>query len=69
MADFVYDRGSLTVVTLRLPRGLWDRWEYRHQDFGKAIFALRENCIEIMGARTPPAYRDVPDPFFRESKL
>jgi hypothetical protein len=66
MSDFVYDRDQLTVITLRVPRRVWDHWEYRHRDFGKAIHALRENCIEIMGARTPAPYRDVPDPFYRD---
>lgn len=54
----------MAVIVLRVPRRLWDQWEYRHQHFGKAVHALRESAIEIMGARTPAPYRDVQDPFY-----
>jgi hypothetical protein len=65
MSDFIVERPRLVAITIRVPCSIWNDWEYRHRDFGKAIHALRENCIEIMGARTPPPYKDVPDPFFR----
>lgn len=65
MSEFIYEREQLTVIVLRVPRRIWDGWEYRHRDFGRAIHVLREHCIEVMGARRPPPYEDVPDPFFR----
>jgi hypothetical protein len=69
MAEFIYDRDDVTVICLRVPRGLWDRWEYRHDHFGKAVHALRESCIDIMAARSAaPAYVDMPDPFHRDGQ-
>jgi len=65
MADFILDRDDLTVIVLRVPRRLWDRWEYRHQHYGKAIHALRESCVEIMAARSLDHYRDAGDPFYQ----
>lgn len=65
MADFIFDRDGMTVIVLRVPRSLWDRWEYRHQHYGKAIHALRESCLEIMAARHLEHYKaDQSDPFF-----
>lgn len=65
MAEFIYDRESMTVVVLRVPKSVWDRWEYKHQHYGKAIHALRESCIEIMAAKVVGDYRaDQVDPFF-----
>lgn len=67
MAEFVFERGRMTVITLRVPSNVWDAWEYRHNDFGKAVHALRESAIEIMSAGSvrlePGPIRD--DPFFR----
>lgn len=69
MAEYVYKRenSDFAVVVLRVPKALWDRWEYRHRHFGKAVHSLRESCIEIMaqGSMSQP-YSDVPDPFYRE---
>lgn len=66
MSEFIVERPRLVAITLRVPAEIWHAWEYRHADFGKAIHALRENCIEIMGAKPRPAYQDRPDPFYRE---
>lgn len=67
MAEFVYDRDDTTVVVLRVPRRLWDRWEYRHQHYGKAIHALRESAVEIMAAGTLRRHDpDRPDPFYAD---
>ena len=66
MSEFIVERPRVVAITLRVPAQIWHDWEYRHRDFGKAIHALRENCIDIMGAKVPPSYRDVPDPFYRE---
>lgn len=66
MSEFVYRRGPLTVLVLRVPTNVWDHWEYRHQHFGKAVHAIRENCIEIMAAKTSAGYVDAPDPFYRD---
>lgn len=69
VADFSYERDELTVVVLRVPRILWDRWEYRHKHYGKAIHALRQHCIEVMaikGLRSSEEWVDRGDPFFRE---
>jgi hypothetical protein len=66
MADFIFERDHTVVIVLRVPRALWDRWEYRHQHFGKAIHALRESAIEIMGAgASRAAHVDRGDPFYK----
>jgi hypothetical protein len=66
VAEFVYDRDEVTVIVLRVPRNVWDRWEFRHGHYGKAIHALRESCVEIMAAKSIGHYdRDQADPFFR----
>jgi len=66
MAEFIFERGDTVVIVLRVPRSLWDRWEYRHTHFGRAIHALRESAIEIMGAGASRAADvDRGDPFFR----
>jgi len=67
VAEFVYDRDDLTVVVLRLPRHLWDAWEYRHGHYGKAIHALRESVMETMAHRmlVKGNWSDLPDPFYR----
>lgn len=66
MSDFIVERPRVVAITLRVPAQIWHDWEYRHADFGKAIHALRENCIEIMGAKARAPYQDRPDPFYRE---
>jgi hypothetical protein len=69
MAEFIYNRDDTTVIVLRVPRRLWDRWEYRHQHFGKAVHALRESCIDVMAAGAASrAWQDAPDPFFTEGE-
>jgi hypothetical protein len=66
VADFLYDREDLTVIVLRVPRLVWDRWEFRHGHYGKAIHALRESCVELMAAKYVSHYdRDQGDPFFK----
>jgi len=63
----VYQRmpDDTVVISFRVPRRLWDRWEYRHQHFGKAIHALRESAIDIMAAGVLRTHNpDAPDPFF-----
>lgn len=69
MAEWVYSRDGERVVyiTLRVPRSLWDQWEYRHAHFGKAIYALRESCIDIMAAQSARLHGPIqPDPFFKD---
>lgn len=66
-SEFVFERDELAVVVLRVPRRVWDQWEYRHQHFGKAVHALRESAIEIMAAGAGRAsYIDTADPFYRD---
>jgi hypothetical protein len=68
MVEHVYHRvgAHYVVVQLRVPRLLWDRWEFRHRHFGKALHALRETCIEVMAAGpVRDSYIDAPDPFHR----
>jgi hypothetical protein len=68
VAEFVYQREGAdhVVVVLRVPKVVWDRWEFRHKHFGKAIHALRESCVEIMSTKHLSHYdRDQADPFFR----
>jgi len=68
MAEFVYHRegADYVVVVLRVPKSLWDRWEFRHKHFGKAIHALRESCIQILAEKHASHYeQDQLDPFFK----
>jgi hypothetical protein len=67
MAEFLFDRDDVTVITLRVPKRLWDSWEYRHKHFGQAIHALREHCVEVMAHRllVQGSWKDLPDPFFK----
>lgn len=54
MADFIYQREGApesVFIVLRVPRLLWDRWEYRHKHFGAALFALRSTVVELMAIR------------------
>lgn len=65
MADFIFERDGTVMICLRVPRGLWNGWEYRHQHYGKAIHTLRESVIEIMSSRHLEHYaEDQGDPFF-----
>lgn len=67
MADFYFDRDDTTVITLRVPRRLWDRYESQHKHFGQAIHRVREAVIDAMAARTMRgSYRDTGDPFWNE---
>lgn len=67
MAEFIYTRENVAVVVLRVPQSVWDRWEYRHKHYGKAIHALRESAIEIMTAGSVGYYSpDQVDPFVRD---
>jgi len=66
MSDFTVERPQLVAITLRVPVSVWNAWEFRHGHYGKAIHALRENCVEIMGARGAAPYVDRPDPFHRD---
>lgn len=69
VAEFIYDRDQLTIIVLRVPRDLWQRWEFRHRDFGVAIHALREHCIEVMSVKVLTSsadWQDKGDPFYRE---
>jgi len=69
MAEFTYNREQLTVIVLRVPTAVWNRWEYRHKHYGKAIHVLREHCVDIMASRgLAQEYQDVPDPFFVEGE-
>lgn len=63
MAEFIFDRGELTVVVLRIPRRLWDRWEYQHRDFGQAVHAARESLIEIIAGRVARGSYGPREPF------
>jgi len=70
MADFIADRGDDTVlIAVRIPKQLWDTFEYRHPHYGKAIFAIRETVTELLAAhcihRVP--YEDKGDPFYRHT--
>lgn len=64
---WVYEReGSRDVfVTLRLPKDLWDRWEYRHKHFGAAIYQLRLTVVDLLASRSLLQRDDRPDPFYR----
>jgi hypothetical protein len=69
VAEFVYERegDQYVMVVLRVPKRLWDRYEYRHGHFGKAIYNLRETMTEWMAGHVSTRhYDDTPDPFFRD---
>lgn len=67
MADFVYDRDEMTVITLRVPRRLWMKWEFRHGHYGKAIHAARESLIDVISAKMlRTSYNDQGDPFYAD---
>lgn len=67
MAEFIYERDATTVIVLRVPRRLWDQWEFRHGHYGKAIHAARESLVELMAAKQVSQYgTDQGDPFFRD---
>lgn len=66
VADFVFERDDTTVIVLRVPRRLWDRWESRHQHYGKAIYSLRESVLEVLAVKSlRPSSEDQGDPFWR----
>lgn len=67
MSEFIYDRDDTTVIVLRVPRRLWDRYESSHKHFGEAIYAVRENVVAIISNRVANrSYRDTGDPFWTE---
>lgn len=67
MSDLIYNRESTTVIVLRVPKRLWDQWESKHPHFGKAVYALRESCIDIMAARHSSGPEPLaPDPFWKD---
>jgi len=69
MADFIFERDDYTVIVLRVPRKLWDRWEYRHTHYGNAIHALRETVIQVLAQGSIHSHDpDRPDPFYTEGQ-
>jgi len=67
MAEFIFDRDELTVIVIRIPRRLWDKWEGQHAHFGLAIQSVREGVIDLIAARVMHSqWEDKPDPFFRD---
>lgn len=66
MADFVADRGDTVLIAVRVPRDLWDRYEYRHRHFGKAISQLKLVIIDLLAAHSlsSVSYEDKGDPFY-----
>lgn len=67
MADYIFDREVTTLIVIRVPKRLWDRWEYRHKHYGKAIHAIRESVIQIMAAgvvKSWSSHTDNGDPFY-----
>jgi len=68
MADYLADRDDGTIlIAVRVPRDLWDRYEYRHKHFGKAIHHLKLVIIDVLAARTVSLWdsEDKGDPFYR----
>jgi hypothetical protein len=66
MADFTYERGGTVLICLRVPRDLWDRWEYRHQHFGQAIHVLRDSVVQTLAINVARRdWLDQPDPFYK----
>lgn len=69
MADYIGDREDGTVlIAMRVPKSLWDRYEYRHKHFGKAIFNLKLVLTDLLAAHviTSSSYEDKGDPFYRD---
>lgn len=67
MTEFTIERHETVTVCLKLPRRIWDSWEYRHQHYGKAVHAARESLVELMAHRALAAspYEDKGDPFYQ----
>lgn len=67
MADFIADRGDSVLIAMRVPRDLWNRYEYRHKHYGKAIATLRNVVTDILATHslTPSLYVDKGDPFYK----
>lgn len=67
MAEFIADRGDSVLIAMRVPRDLWNRYEYRHKHYGKAIHSLRGVVCDILAAHSAaaPEYVDKGDPFYR----
>lgn len=64
---WVYEKESSqdVFVTLRVPKDLWDQWEYRHKHFGAAIHRLRLTVVDLLASRCLTQREDRPDPFYR----
>lgn len=67
MADFIGDRGDSVLIAMRIPRDLWNRYEYRHKHYGKAIHTLKEAVCDLLAAHSlsPSHYVDKGDPFYK----
>lgn len=68
MAEFIYtrdDQPDVVRIVITVPRRLWDRWESRHQHFGKAIHSLRHSVIEVLAVHAlHGTSTDKGDPFW-----
>ena len=66
MADFIADRADSVLIAVRVPKHLWDHFEYRHPHFGVAIHDLRETVVALLAAHclSRPRWEDKGDPFF-----
>lgn len=69
MADFIATRGDDTVlIAVRVPKHLWDHFEYRHKHFGVAIHQIRETMVDLLSAYCISrwSFEDKADPFFAD---
>ena len=71
VADFIADRGDTVLIALRVPKDLWDRYEYKHQHYGKAISQLKYVVCDLLAAHSistlmSQPYVDRGDPFYRD---
>lgn len=70
MADFIYvreDKPDHVHIVIKVPKLLWDRWEYRHRHFGAAIHALRASVVELLAIKglATDLSADHRDPFWK----
>jgi len=68
MADFIFERDQMTVIVIRIPRRLWDRFEANHAHFGLAIQSVREGVVDLLAARVMhTGWVDQGDPFWHDN--
>lgn len=69
MADFIAERGDTVLIAVRVPKHLWDTFEYRHVHYGKAIANIRDTLTDLLAAHclTRVRYEDKGDPFFHHT--